>query len=158
MTIAEQIAQHFKDFYFEKNWTWVWLKETLEDVTWEQATMRVHSLNSIASLVHHIYYYADNQIRVLEGGPLEGTDKESWITPAVTSEEDWQSLIKRTQTIAERWASLVENLTTEQLGETFADEKYGTVYRNLAGVIEHAHYHLGQIVLIKKLIASKMDA
>ena len=33
-------------------------------------------------------------------------------------------------------------------------EKYGTYYRNFHGLIEHAHYHLGQIVLIKKLVAA----
>ena len=32
-------------------------------------------------------------------------------------------------------------------------EKYGNYFRNLTGIIEHLHYHLGQIVLIKKLIA-----
>ena len=33
----------------------------------------------------------------------------------------------------------------------FFHEKYGNYYRNLHGVIEHAHYHLGQIALIKKM-------
>ncbi|MDQ1090003.1 hypothetical protein QE390_004607 [Siphonobacter sp. SORGH_AS 1065] len=36
--------------------------------------------------------------------------------------------------------------------KTFVDEKYGTYYRNLHGMIEHTHYHLGQIVLIKKIL------
>ncbi|HAI83731.1 MAG TPA: DUF1572 domain-containing protein, partial [Chitinophagaceae bacterium] len=28
----------------------------------------------------------------------------------------------------------------------------GTYYRNILGLIEHTHYHLGQIALIKKII------
>ena len=43
------------------------------------------------------------------------------------------------------------------LWETFADEKYGHYYRNLHGIIEHTHYHLGQIVLIKKLLQQQAE-
>jgi hypothetical protein len=32
----------------------------------------------------------------------------------------------------------------------FDDGKYGTVLRNILGLIEHTHYHLGQIVILKK--------
>ena len=40
----------------------------------------------------------------------------------------------------------------KKLWEPFGDGKYGDYFRNIQGVIEHAHYHLGQIVLVKKLI------
>ena len=39
-----------------------------------------------------------------------------------------------------------------QLKENFVDEKYGSYLRNIDGMIEHCYYHLGQIVLIKKII------
>ena len=42
----------------------------------------------------------------------------------------------------------------EELSQGFVDEKYGTYSRNIDGMIEHSYYHLGQIVLIKKLINS----
>jgi hypothetical protein len=40
----------------------------------------------------------------------------------------------------------------EKLNQVFVDEKYGTYQRNIDAMIEHAYYHLGQIVLIKKMI------
>jgi len=40
----------------------------------------------------------------------------------------------------------------KKLNEIFVNEKYGTYLRNIEAVIEHSYYHLGQIVLIKKLI------
>ena len=49
-------------------------------------------------------------------------------------------------------AQLVERLPQETLWEDFTDKKYGTYYRNLHGIIEHTHYHLGQILIIKKII------
>ncbi|MGJ8593340.1 MAG: hypothetical protein ACSHXF_12375 [Aquaticitalea sp.] len=39
-----------------------------------------------------------------------------------------------------------------QLNAVFVDAKYGTYLRNIDGMIEHSYYHLGQIVLIKKLL------
>ena len=57
----------------------------------------------------------------------------------------------------EKFISLVEQLPDNKLDETFVHEKYGNYYRNLHGVIEHCHYHLGQIVLIKKIVL-KADA
>lgn len=49
-------------------------------------------------------------------------------------------------------AQLIEQLPDSRLEEIFSQEKYGTFHRNLFGIIEHAHYHLGQIVVIKKML------
>jgi hypothetical protein len=47
---------------------------------------------------------------------------------------------------------MIEQLPETKLWEDFWGEKYGNFYRNFHGIIEHGHYHLGQIVLIKKII------
>ena len=85
--------------------------------------------------------------------PLDASDKYSFDLPPVASQEDWEKLLDKTWTEAENFARLIEQLPDSKLGETFCDEKYGNYYRNLHGIIEHLHYHPGQIVLIKKLIA-----
>ena len=43
-------------------------------------------------------------------------------------------------------------LSDEQLNEGFVEEQYGNYFRNILGMNEHSYYHLGQIVLLKKLI------
>ena len=43
-------------------------------------------------------------------------------------------------------------MTEDELLESFVDEKYGDYKRNIDVMIEHAYYHLGQILIIKKLI------
>ena len=47
---------------------------------------------------------------------------------------------------------MIEQLADEKLDSSFVDEKYGTYQRNIEGMIEHSYYHLGQIVLIKKVL------
>lgn len=155
MTTTRQLAKHFRDVFFGGNWTWVNLKDTLYGITVEQATTEVKNLNSIARLVFHIHYYINPMLRVLNGGTLDGvSDKFSFDLPALESEEEWQAMVNRVLADAELFASAVENLDDSILNEIFADPKYGTYHRNLLGVIEHTHYHLGQISLLKKYLSA----
>lgn len=153
MTIPQQIAKHLRDVYFGGNWTSVSFKNTLEDVTWQQATTQVYSFNTIATLVYHTNYYIQVQSKVLQGQPLIGKDAESFIHAAISSQHDWEQLLQKTFADAEVFANLIEKLPENKLAEDFSDKKYGTYYRNLHGVIEHLHYHLGQMVLIKKMVS-----
>lgn len=152
MNLTKQLAKHLRDVHFGGNWSTVDLKSTLEDVDWKQANMQVYSLNSIAALTFHMVYYLDVLITVLEENKLVGKDELSWITPAIQSQEDWKEMQEGIWEKAEKAASLIEALPDEQLIQNFIDPKYGTNYRNIAGIVEHMHYHLGQIVLIKKLL------
>jgi hypothetical protein len=152
MSFSSQIANHFRAVHFGGNWTSVNLKDTLSDISWQQATTKLDSLNTIAVLVYHINYYVAAVTEVLRGRPLNAHDKFSFDLPPIQSEQDWQNLLNKTWKDAEHFASLIEQLPDEKLLEVFSEEKYGTYYRNLHGIIEHTHYHLGQIVLIKKLL------
>ncbi len=152
MNLTAQIAKHLREVYFGGNWTSVNLKDNLADLTWQQATTPVYSFNTIAALVYHINYYVSAVLKVLQGGPLDALDKHSFNHPPILSKEDWEKLLNKTWTDAENFAGMIEQLPENKLGENFTDEKYGNYYRNFAGIIEHGHYHLGQIVLIKKIL------
>lgn len=155
MSLTKQIAKHFRDLHFGGNWTSVNFKDSIKDITWQQATTQVDSLNTIAKLVFHCNYYVSIMLKVLQGGPLVGSDKFSFDCPPINSQQDWEQLVNKAMTEAEQFAILVEQLPDSKLSENFGDEKYGNYYRNLHGVIEHTHYHLGQINIIKKLIAQQ---
>lgn len=152
MTTPQQLAKQLRDVYFGGNWTTVNIKDTLADVHWQRAITKVHNLNTIAALVFHINYYVDAVIKVLQGEPLNANDKFSFDIEAITSEEDWQKLVAGVFAQAELLAARIETLDEQQLFEVFQDQKYGNYFRNLSGIIEHAHYHLGQILLIRKIL------
>ena len=153
MELTKQIAKHFREVHFGGNWTSSNLKDNLADVSWEQATTQVYSINTIATLVFHLNYYVSGVLKVLQGGPLEIRDKFSFDLPPIRSREDWEKLLDKTWADAEHFASLVEQLPESKLWEDFTDSKYGNYYRNFHGIIEHLHYHLGQIVLVKKILS-----
>jgi len=153
MGFTGQIAKHLREVHFGGNWTSSSLKEILRDVTWKQATTRIHSFNTIAALVYHINYFVGALLKVLQGKPLDTKDDYSFNHPPIVSQEDWAALLEKVWVDAENAARLIEQLPQSTLEKDFADKKYGTYYRNLHGIIEHVHYHLGQIVVIKALLA-----
>jgi hypothetical protein len=152
MHLSHQLAKHLRDVFFGGNWTSVNLRQSLEGVGWQQATTKVHGLNPIAALVFHIGYYVQAVLDVASGTALTASDKFSFDLPAMGSEDNWIDLQQRTFASAEALAAALEKLDDRQLPETFADPKYGSWLRNILGLIEHTHYHLGQIVVVRKML------
>lgn len=127
-------------------------RKQIESVTWEQATQKIGTLNSIAKLTYHINYYLVGIINVLDGGDLEIQDKYSFDDPSIDSAAEWEARKKEFLINAEKFVGHIARMEELKWDEVFVDEKYGTYQRNIEGVIEHCYYHLGQISLIKKLI------
>jgi uncharacterized damage-inducible protein DinB len=152
MTIPQQIAKNLREVHTGGNWTAVNLKDTLAGITWQQATTPVYGFNTIATLVYHTHYYITVVTRVLQNEALNASDKESFVQLSFSSQQEWENYITTVLAGAESFAARVEQLPEARLAETFVHEKYGNYYRNLHGIIEHLHYHLGQITLIKKIL------
>jgi uncharacterized damage-inducible protein DinB len=140
------------------NGTWIAntnFKAQITGITREQAVQRVDQLNTIAQLTFHINYYLQGILQVFRGGALEIRDKYSFDLPELKSEADWNWLVNDFLQNAESFAAEVESLDDALFDQPFVDEKYGTYRRNIEGVIEHSYYHLGQVVLIRKMIVQR---
>ena len=150
-----EIAKRFREVIL--NGTWVAntnYKHQLTGLDWKIATAKFQSLNTIAILAQHIHYYINGVKNVFKGGSLDIKDKYSFDFPPMHSQDDWENFLTRFWNDAEEFASLIEQMPEEKLNEKFVDEKYGTYQRNIDGMIEHSYYHLGQIVLLKKMVAN----
>jgi len=152
MSLSQHLAKHLRDVHFGGNWTSVNMKDILADVSWQQATTKVQSLNTIATLVNHINYYVAAVSKVLEGEALNAKDAFSFSHLPIDGPEDWQKLVDKLFVGAEHFAKLIAQIPEARLWQDFTDAKYGSYYRNIQGIIEHTHYHLGQIVIIKKML------
>lgn len=156
MSTTSQLAKRFREVLLDGKWIAnTNFKDQLSDVTWEQATAKIDSLNTIAMLTFHIDYYVAGLINVFEGGDLEIRDQYSFDLPPIENEEQWETLKNKLWRDAEKFALLLEQIPDTKMNEVFVDEKYDTYLRNIDGMIEHCYYHLGQITLIKKMILSK---
>jgi hypothetical protein len=153
MNSKEEIASRFKEIIF--NGTWVAntnYKHQLADLDWETATKKIGSLNTIAVLAQHIDYYINGINNVFRGGTLDIRDKYSFDFPTIQSQNDWEAFLSRFWKDSAEFALFIEQMPDGKLDSVFIDAKYGTYRRNIDAMIEHSYYHLGQIVLIKKIL------
>ena len=152
MDYTRQIAKQLRDLHFGGNWTVSDLRQHLNDVSLDEALTKVGELNTIATLTFHIHYFIDVAIKYLKQEKQDANDKHSFSHPPFETNDDWKRFVELVLTNGEKLAGLIEEIPDERLNDIFMEKKFGNYFRNLLGIIEHSYYHLGQIVLIKKLI------
>ncbi|HEY6975472.1 MAG TPA: DinB family protein [Chitinophagaceae bacterium] len=155
MKITELTAQHITEVFEGGNWTDVNMRTTLSDINYREATtVTKASYNTIAALVYHISFYNEIVLKRLQGINPEISDANGFDLPPVKDENDWRKLKERCFQSAHDLAEAVKKFPEEKLGELTVTG-HSTNYKTLHGVAEHAHYHLGQIVLLKKLVRNR---
>ena len=148
-TLAYRLREVLLDGYWIANTNY---KKQIQSITWEEATQKIGTLNTIAALTFHINYYLAGLLNAFEKGKLEISDKYSFDFPPIQSASDWNQMVTEFLTNAEKFVATVAQMNDAHFDEPFIDEKYGTLLRNIEGVIEHSYYHLGQVSLINKMI------
>lgn len=141
------------------NGTWIAntnYKNELINTSWLEAITSIKGMNSIAALTFHINYYINGVADVLEGKPLTIKDQYSFDLPPIHTEKEWRNLVETFLSNAKRFITLTQALPYQKLNETFVKPQYGNYARNIEGIIEHSYYHLGQIVLIKKMLQKNL--
>jgi hypothetical protein len=158
MQLTEAIAQHVLEVHEGNNWTEVAIVPTLQDVTWREATtLTPASPNTIASLLHHLTFWNRVMARRAQGlgteiGPANGFD-----VPAIQNEGDWQGLQVDNRQSAQELAAAIRSFDEARLPVPILPT-YSSAYKNLQGAVEHLHYHLGQLVLLKNLVRSAHES
>jgi hypothetical protein len=151
LQLANRLREVFLNGTFIANTNY---KDQLTGTCWQLATQQSGSANSVAALVQHIHYYIGGVSRVFLGGALDIKDQYSFDFDPITSQAQWEEILSRFFADAAAFARLVEEFPAEKLADNFVDEKYGSYLRNIEAMIEHSYYHLGQVVLVKKIAAA----
>ena len=146
------LAQRLKELFLNGRWIAnTNYREQLEQTNWTEASRQHANLNSIVKLSYHVWYYLQGINTYFVTGRLEIKDRYSFDVTIIDSEESWNNFKNDFLQQAELFIDTVHAMTDEQLASDFFDPKYGTYRRNIDGMLEHAYYHLGQIVLLRKL-------
>jgi hypothetical protein len=148
ITLADRLREVFLNGYWIANTNY---KDQIQSCTWQQASQKNGTFNTIAALTFHINYYLNGLLNAFENGKLEISDKFSFEAPPINSEADWTILANELLNNAEKFANVVEQMEDSRFDQPFIDPKYGTILRNIEGVLEHSYYHLGQIALLRKM-------
>lgn len=134
------------------NWTGVNAEQALQNITALQATKRINTNHlNIAELAAHLTCWNKVITKRLDGENYQPATEEDFPVINELTEEAWSTL-KENFTFS--FKVLTDKLQTKENDILDAPmfEGASSAYRNLHGQISHLHYHLGQIVLLKKLM------
>lgn len=152
MNISALIAQHIIDVHEGNNWTEVNLIATLEGISYEEASqVTAASVNTIAGLVQHLTFWNDVMIQRIAGHHVYIPDSNGYDNSPLADAESWQALVESCLASGRRLAATIAGIEVSRLEEPILTGA-STAYKSLQGSVEHVHYHLGQIVILKQLI------
>ena len=149
-----ELAKRFSDVILNNSWVANnSYKNQLTDLPLEVVLFKYQSLHNIAALAQHVHYYIAGILNVFNGGNLDIKDIYSFDFPPINTIEQWHTFLAIFWTDAASFTQKLEEMDENTLNSIFVKKEYGTYYFNINTLIEHSYYHLGQIVLIKKLIS-----
>jgi len=152
MNITALIAQHLIQVHEGGSWTEIDITSTLQDILLQEATMRTAATpNTIAALLHHITFWNIEVMQRAKGVITQVDEANGFNHPPINTEADWQQLKKDNIQSAHQLAAAIEEFDETKLFDPMKTHS-ASAYKNFQGAVEHVHYHLGQIVILKKLI------
>ncbi len=152
MNLPEAMALHVTEAYFGNSWSDVCVKDVVGDIQYKEGiSITTASPNTIAALLYHIMFYNKAIIQRIRGEEPLISESNGFDLPPLKSESDWEQLVSDAMDAAMQLADAIRNFPQEKLFDEKPAGK-GTFYKKFHGVIEHNYYHLGQIMILKKLI------
>lgn len=152
MSLVKSLSDRFAETYLNGRWICgTNVTELINSVSYREAVKSLHDLNSIALLAFHLSYYLGGVLQVLNGGKLDISDSKSFDMSKMSNEVQWKLLCSQLTDRATQVLRKIELMNQDELHSDFSEGKYGSILRNIEGLIEHGYYHLGQMVLIKKM-------
>ncbi|RYY68008.1 MAG: DinB family protein [Chitinophagaceae bacterium] len=146
--LKKLLADHFDG----EPWIEVQILASLQGLTARDAAKNIQGLNSIWQIVHHMRCWRETLLRRLQGEQIPSPDNNYFEAIPVVSEKHWMEALEK---LTRSQQALLHYLSTD----IDMDEKPpGSVYSRyelLQGVLQHDAYHLGQVILIRKLLLNR---
>lgn len=148
----EDITELLKRSYEKDAWHGPSVKETLKDLSDEQALRRIANTHSIIELVAHMTAWRRYVIQALKGNATYKVD-EAMNFPSAGS---WRETIQQLEESQQQLVTTLERFPSGKLYQQIPGKTPPlTFYTLLHGIIHHDLYHSGQIMLIKKAISTQ---
>jgi uncharacterized damage-inducible protein DinB len=153
MSVSEVLIEQFTACYDEDGW-FVSLRKALEGVTAEQAAWKPAGLdNSIYENVNHIIFWNERWLQRYRGELDHPEDVENKGT-FKSDETDWERTLEKLWDVMDDWRKRLAEISDEKLASP-VNAEYQSPWRSpLAHQNIHNAYHIGQIVLLRKMQGS----
>lgn len=150
MSHLQYIAQSLQDLYDGNPWIEVTFTEHLRRVDAQLAAKRINGSNCIWQIANHIIFWHQRALRYMNDElPEQDGDLPDFYLPENHGEENWQATQHRLEHSVQQMTAGIRSFPEDKLYEVFPGTEHQAVYY-FHGLVEHAAYHLGQIVLLAK--------
>jgi len=150
MSHLQFLAQSLQNLYDGSPWIDVIFTEHLKRVNAQQAVQRINGSNCIWQIVNHLIYWNQRVLRYMHNEqPEQEGDLPDFYLPENHGEENWEATRRRLEHSVEHLVSAIRAFPEDKLYELFPGTSHPAAYY-FQGVVDHASYHLGQIVLLSK--------
>ncbi len=146
-----RLVKLFKDHYNGSPWLDVTILATLEDVSALQAERRIGSHNSIWQIVRHMIAWRRANLQRIQGIIHHAPENNYIEDVADTSEQAWKAELKELEKSQKALLSYMTSGRDLHFDAVYAPNSL-TYYEHIQAILQHDAYHLGQIVLLKKLL------
>lgn len=152
MSESKRISNLYQSIYNGNPWLEVNLTKTLENVNAEQAYRKINpNLNTIWEIVNHLIQWRRNILNRVQGEIITTPDHNYFVPVLDPSEAAWEQSLQNLAKSQKAWNVFFEDFDDAHLEKIYTSNGR-TFYEHIHGIIQHDVYHLGQIVILKKLV------
>jgi len=152
MSESKRISNLYQSIYNGNPWLEVNLDNTLKNITAEQAYRKINpNLNTIWEIVNHLIQWRRNILERMQGEVIKTPDHNYFVPVLDPSEAAWEQSLQTLAKSQDSWNAFFEDFNDADLAKIYVNNGH-TYYEHLHGIIQHDVYHLGQIVILKKLL------
>jgi uncharacterized damage-inducible protein DinB len=148
-----RLKKLFTDHYDGNPWLDINIVDTLKELTPSQAASKIGDHNSIWQIVQHVVAWRETNLARIQGELVPAPSHNFIEEIQDKSEAAWEKLLGRLQRSQEMLLAYLEKADAASFDTIYKPNQH-TYYEHLQGILQHDAYHLGQIVLLKKLISN----
>lgn len=151
-----RMASLFEKLYNGSPWIDVNLYDTLSPLSAAQAADRVvPQLNTIWEIVNHLISWRENVLQRIQGKVISTPDHNYFKPVSNTSSVAWKKTLAQLAASQDKWLQLLQTYPKADLEKIYPNNQMN-YYEHIQGILQHDAYHLGQIVLLAKLVKQKL--
>ncbi|HET8810325.1 MAG TPA: DinB family protein [Flavobacteriaceae bacterium] len=152
MKQTARISKLFNDLYDDSPWLGVNWLETLNNISAEQASKRIaEGRNTIWEITNHVIQWRLNVLRRVQGESIVSPDHNYILPVEAVSETDWKNTLEELAVSQQKWLDFLKNFDENQFSKIYPNNQM-TYYEHIHGILQHDSYHLGQVVLLAKML------
>ncbi|MFI8685982.1 DinB family protein [Rossellomorea sp. NPDC077527] len=158
MQVVSKIYVEQLDMHFHENEWFASLDQALDGVNAAEAAWTSSGFsNSIWQIVNHLIFWNEDVIHRMNGteNPHKAEDNEETFGNPGDPEDEmgWAQTVKRLNEVMNHLKTVIADLDDEKLKAPYAANR-SSLERLLSNIMMHDTYHIGQIVLLRKLQSS----